>query len=99
MSKSRAVNKVWRIIDAQVAKNGGSERKYIVRIEDYSVNTEEHRHLIGKGGKGDRMSSGLYTSTKVKQGNELLMMEFHNRDRPKISLWGQDLPGSSHLLH
>lgn len=49
-----------------MVKNGGSERKYIVRIEDYSVNIEEYRYLIGKGGKGDRMSFGFYISIKVK---------------------------------
>lgn len=57
---------------------------------------EEHWHLIKKGEKGDRMSSGPYTSTKLKQRNELLLMEFYNRDRTKTSLlgniWGLDLP-------
>lgn len=57
---------------------------------------EEHWHLIEKGEKGDRMSSGPYTSIKLKQRNELLMMEFYNWDRTKTSLleniWELDLP-------
>lgn len=83
-------------------ENHGSSKQQQWMVVHSSANREpvlimeEHWHLIEKGEKGDRISSGPYTSTKLKQRNELLMMEVYNRNRTKTSLleniWGLDLP-------
>ena len=75
---------------------GGSKQQQWKKINS-SGKKESVLTLIGKGGEGDGMSSGPYPRTELKQRNELLMVEYHNRDRPKTSLgvniWGQNFSG------
>ena len=48
--------------------------------------------MIGKGGVGDRTNSGPYRCTKFKQRNELLIVEFPNRNRPVGKYLGTESP-------